>query len=159
MNNEPFSVVPLKINYKTLEDFKQFREYGLEELYMLEDLEENLIENHLRSPFFGIYDGDRLVARMSLYEIEAPYDRFFQPPQNYYELWKLEVLPDYRNKGLGSKMVQYAKNLNHPIKTNARSRSDQFWLKMGFQPVHYDPNRDRGENPYVWLPEGIELQK
>ena len=28
----------LKINYKTLEEFQKFREYGLEELSMLDDL-------------------------------------------------------------------------------------------------------------------------
>ena len=46
----------------------------------------------VNSPFYGIYFGDKLVARMSLYQINAKFDRYFYPPQNYLELWKLEVL-------------------------------------------------------------------
>jgi len=149
-------VIPLKINFKTMEDFKKFREYGLEELSMLEDLEGNMIEDGGNSPFFGIYEGNQLVARMSLYKTDKKYDRYFNPPQDFYELFKLEVLPDYRGKQLGSALVTYAKSLGYPIKTNARNGSSKFWLKMGFQPVKYDPTRDRGENPYVWHPDGME---
>lgn len=154
-----FTVERLKINFKTLEDFKQFREYGLEELSMLEDLQSNMIENDYESPFYGIYDADVLVARMSLYLIDKKYDRYFSPQQNYYELMKLEVLPPYQGKNLGSMLVEYAKSLGLPIKTNARLGSAEFWLKMGFVPVRYDAERDRGENPYVWLPEGTTLKE
>lgn len=149
-------VVPLKINYKTIEDFKKFREYGLEELSMLEDLEGNMIEGGANSPFFGIYDGENLVARMSLYNIGSKYDNYFNPSQNHYELFKLEVLPEYRGKKLGETLVKYAKSLGHPIKTNARNASHDFWLKMEFIPAKYDPIRDRGENPYIWHPDGLE---
>jgi len=145
-------VVPLKINYKTMDDFKKFREYGLEELAMLEDLEGNIVENDANSPFFGIYDGEKLVARMSLYRIEAKYDQYFAHDQDYYELFKLEVLPEYRSLQLGSTLVKYAKSLGYPIKTNARNASESFWLKMEFEPVSYDAVRDRGENPYIWHP-------
>ncbi|OEF99302.1 GNAT family N-acetyltransferase [Vulcanibacillus modesticaldus] len=148
-------VVPLKINYKTIEDFKKFREYGLEELSMLEDLEANMIEDGANSPFFGVYDDEKLVGRMSLYKVEAKYDKYFDPPEGYYELFKLEVLPEYRGKRIGSMLVKYAKSLGHPIKTNARNGSRNFWLKMGFSPVKYDPIRDRGENPYIWHPDGF----
>ena len=61
----------LKINFKTIEEFKKFKEYGAQELSMLEDLESNLVEDNSRSPFYGIYFGDKLVARMSLYRREA----------------------------------------------------------------------------------------
>ncbi|MGV2913450.1 GNAT family N-acetyltransferase, partial [Bacillus safensis] len=61
----------LLINYKTLEEFKQFKEYGIQELSMLEDLESNMIENDSNSPFYGIYFGDKLVARMSLYQVDG----------------------------------------------------------------------------------------
>lgn len=149
----------LKINYKTLEEFQQFREYGLPELSMLEDLQTNFIENDSISPFYGIYVNEQLVARMSLYEVDAKYDHYFSPPQKFYELWKLEVLPDYRNQKLGSSLVQFAKGLNYPIKTNARHRSDSFWKKMGFAPLKYNPVRDRGESPYVWIPEGVNIQE
>ncbi|WP_054949460.1 N-acetyltransferase [Numidum massiliense] len=149
----------LQINYKTLEEFQKFREYGLEELSMLDDLRENIIENDSNSPFYGIYVDGALIARMSLYRIDSKYDHYFAPAQDYYELWKLEVLPQYRNRDYGTALVNYAKSLGLPIKTNSRCRADEFWLKMGFSPVTYNPTRDRGENPYVWMPEGISLQE
>jgi GNAT superfamily N-acetyltransferase len=148
----------LLINYKTLEEFQKFKEYGLEELSMLEDLQANIIEDDSNSPFYGIYYGDKLVARMSLYKISGKYDRYFTPPNGYFELWKLEVLSDYRDRNFGSVMVEFAKSFGIPIKTNARQASGDFWLKMGFKPVKYDPLRDRGENPYIWLPQGSSEQ-
>lgn len=154
-----YEVVQLKVNYKTLEEFQKFSEYGLPELSMLEDLQANLIENDSNSPFYGIYDGENLVARMSLYHVSAKYDRYFSPAQDFLELWKLEVLPPYRGKGMGSELVSFAKSFGLPIKTNARHRSDRFWEKMGFVPVRYNPERDRGESPYVWLPEGVHLRE
>ncbi|WP_026674387.1 N-acetyltransferase [Alkalihalobacterium bogoriense] len=151
-------VKKLLINYKTLEDFENFLEYGAAELSMKEDLEGSIVENDSESPFYGIYYGDKLVARMSLYRIEAKYDRYFDPAQDYLELWKLEVLEPYQGKGYGQVLVDFAKSFNLPIKTNARRRSNDFWSKMGFEPVTYQPERDRGENPYVWYPEGVGEQ-
>jgi len=145
----------LLINYKTLEEFKKFKEYGLQELSMLEDLQANIIENDSDSPFYGIYFGDKLVARMSLYRVNKQYDKYFEPPQDYLELWKLEVLPDFQRKGFGKALVDYAKNFNLPIKTNPRVKSADFWSKMGFSPVTYDMKRDLGENPLVWYPPGV----
>jgi GNAT superfamily N-acetyltransferase len=149
----------LLINYKTLEEFQKFKEYGLEELSMLEDLQANIIEDDSNSPFYGIYFGDKLIARMSLYSISGKYDRYFEPPNGYLELWKLEVLPDYRDRGYGTALVEYAKSFGKPVKTNARQASGDFWTKMGFKPVKYNPIRDRGENPYIWLPDGVSEQK
>ena len=146
-------VEKLLVNYRTLEEFKKFKEYGLQELSMLEDLQANLIEDNSESPFYGIYFGDKLVARMSLYKIDAKFDKYFDPPQDYYEIWKLEVLPDYQKKGYGSMLVQFAKNLGLPIKTNPRVHSRTFWEKQGFEPVEYDMERDLGENPLIWKPE------
>ncbi|MGP4080346.1 N-acetyltransferase [Pseudalkalibacillus sp. R45] len=154
-----YKVQKLLVNYKTLEEFKKFKEYGIQELSMLEDLQENIIDNDSESPFYGIYYGDKLVARMSLYRIDGNYDRYFDPPQDYLELWKLEVLPAYHGKGFGSALVNYAKTYNLPIKTNARQRSSEFWEKMGFSSVTYNPSRDRGENPYVWYPAGVAEQE
>ncbi|WP_202076935.1 N-acetyltransferase [Caldalkalibacillus salinus] len=148
----------LLINYKTLEEFQKFKEYGLEELSMLEDLQANIIEDDSNSPFYGIYYGDKLVARMSLYNISAKYDRYFDPANGYLELWKLEVLSDYRNRNYGTALVEFAKSFGLPVKTNARQASGDFWTKMGFKPVKYNPIRDRGENPYIWLPEGVSEQ-
>lgn len=151
-------VEKLKINYKTLEDFKKFKQYGQQELSMLEDLEANMIENDSDSPFYGIYFGDKLVARMSLYQIQAKYDRYFEPRQDYLELWKLEVLPDYQGRGYGKALVEFAKTFGLPIKTNGRANSSEFWNSMGFTPVTYDVERDRGENPFVWYPTGVKEQ-
>jgi GNAT superfamily N-acetyltransferase len=151
-------VEKLKINFKTLEEFKKFKEYGLQELSMLEDLEANMVDNDNDSPFYGIYFGDKLIARMSLYQIDAKFDRYFYPPQNYVEIWKLEVLPDYQGRGFGKQLVQFAKSFGLPIKTNPRVQSRDFWERMGFTSVDYDMERDRGENPLVWYPEGVEAQ-
>ena len=57
----------LAINYKTAEDFKKFREYGAQELQMVKELEGNMIDANMDSPFYGIYVGDTLAARMCLY--------------------------------------------------------------------------------------------
>ncbi|MFD2704906.1 N-acetyltransferase [Salibacterium lacus] len=149
----------LLVNFKTLEEFQNFKEVGVQELSMKEELQENIIENDSESPFYGIYYGDRLVARMCLYKIDAKFDFYFEPPQNYLELWKLEVLEPYRDRGFGEALVNYAKSFNLPVKTNARQRSDYFWEKMDFENVTYNPERDRGENPYVWYPEGVEPQE
>lgn len=151
-------VLKLKVNYKTLEEFKKFKEYGIQELSMLEDLEANIIENDSESPFYGIYFGNKLVARMSLYQVDEKADRYFSPPQNYLELWKLEVLPDYQGNGYGNTLVEFAKGFGLPIKTNPRVKSKEFWEKMGFSSVTYEVERDRGENPLVWYPEGVEAQ-
>ncbi|HEY4553811.1 MAG TPA: N-acetyltransferase [Bacillaceae bacterium] len=155
----PVKVEKLKINFKTLEEFKKFKEYGAQELSMLEDLQENMVEDDLHSPFYGIYFGDKLVARMSLYKRDAKFDQYFDPPQNYLELWKLEVLPDYQNKNYGKMLVEYAKSYDMPIKTNPRLNSRSFFEKMGFEPVTYEMERDFGENPLVWYPEGVTEQK
>ncbi|MBU8907124.1 N-acetyltransferase [Desertibacillus haloalkaliphilus] len=156
---DSIKVERLLINFKTLEDFQDFREYGIQELSMKEDLEGNIIENDSESPFYGIYFGNKLVARMSLYLIEGKFDRYFEPRQDYLELWKLEVLEPYRSKGFGTALVNHAKSFNLPIKTNARQRSSHFWEKMGFEAITYQEQRDRGENPYVWFPEGVKEQK
>ncbi len=152
-------VEKLKVNFKTLEEFKQFKEYGIQELSMNEDLEANIIEDNSESPFYGIYYGGKLVARMSLYQIHEKFDRYFYPPQNYLELWKLEVLPDYQGKGFGRELVGVAKGFGLPIKTNPRVKSSGFWEKMGFISVDYDTERDRGENPLVWYPKGVIAQE
>lgn len=154
----PQSVKRLKINFKTLEEFKKFKEFGIQELSMIDDLQANMIEDNTFSPFYGIYFGDKLIARMSLYQTPAKYDQYFNPPQDYLELWKLEVLPGYQKMGFGKALVDYAKSYNMPIKTNPRMNSRPFFEKMGFEPVHYDMERDRGEEPLVWYPKGVTPQ-
>lgn len=152
------NVQKLKVNFKTLEEFKKFKEYGIQELSMLEDLEANMMEDKSDSPFYGIYFGDKLAARMSLYQVSAKNDQYFDPPQDYLELWKLEVLPQYQKKGFGTALVEFAKSLGHPIKTNPKVQSNGFWEKMDFESVEYKMERDLGENPLVWYPKGVKLQ-
>lgn len=155
----PMKVERLKVNFRTMEEFKKFKEYGAQELSMLEDLQAKMVEDAIQSPFYGIYLEDKLIARMSLYKRDAKFDQYFDPPQDYLELWKLEVLPDYRHKGHGKTMVDYAKSFGMPIKTNSRLNSREFWERMDFQPVKYDMDRDRGENPMVWFPPGVSEQQ
>ncbi|TDL35136.1 N-acetyltransferase [Jeotgalibacillus sp. S-D1] len=154
-----FKVENLRINYKTLEDFNKFREIGLQELSMKEELETNMVENESESPFYGIYLGNKLIARMNLYRRDARFDLYFEPAQDYLELWKLEVLPDYQKKGYGAQMVEFAKSFGLPIKTNPRVQSHDFWEKMGFEKVTYNMNRDLGQNPLVWYPPGVTEQQ
>lgn len=149
----------LNVNFKTLEEFKKFREFGAQELSMLEDLEANMVEDDIDSPFYGIYFGETLVARMSLYRIGKKFDRYFDPAQDYLELWKLEVLPTYQGRGYGKALVSFAKSLGLPIKTNGRNHSSEFWDKMDFETIQYNTERDRGENPYVWFPKGVSEQQ
>jgi GNAT superfamily N-acetyltransferase len=158
-NLENLEIKRLLVNYKTLEEFENFREYGAQELSMLEDLRANITEDDSESPFYGIYYGNKLVARMSLYRIDKKYDFYFEPKQDYLELWKLEVLEPYRGKGYGEALVNFAKSFGLPVKTNARQRSDDFWTKMNFNALTYQQDRDRGENPYVWFPEGVTEQE
>lgn len=148
-------IVRLKVNFKTLEEFKKFKEYGIQELSMIEDLEANIIENDSESPFYGIYFGNNLVARMSVYQVSGRYNRYFEPPVDYLEIWKLEVLPEYQGRGYGTALVNYAKSFGMPIKTNPRVKSRSFWEKMGFRSVVYDMERDLGENPLIWSPDNI----
>lgn len=159
MNQLSIEIIKLKVNYKTLEEFKKFKEYGIQELSMSEDLEANIIENDSESPFYGIYFGDKLVARMSVYQVNAKNNRYFNPPADYLEIWKLEVLPEYQGRGYGTALVEFAKGYGMPIKTNPRIKSRSFWEKMGFQSVNYEMERDLGENPLIWYPEGVKEAK
>src|SRR5699024_6360612 len=88
------------------------------------------------------------------------YDDYFNPPQDYVVLFKLEVLPAYRTKAYGQLLVDYAKGFQQPIKTNPsiEPTSKKFWEKMGFEGATYNIVRDLGENPYIWMPEGVKQE-
>ncbi|WP_459499760.1 N-acetyltransferase [Bacillus sp. C1] len=137
----------LLTNYKTLDEFKKFKGCGAQELSMFEELQANIIENDSESPFYGIYYGRSLIARMSLYmrrlgesnlEITGP----------YVELSKLEVLANFQKQGFGQMLVNYAKQLQFPIKTTARIQSAAFWEKQNFEKI----STTDGEF-YIWHPE------
>ncbi|EJR53487.1 N-acetyltransferase [Bacillus paramycoides] len=137
----------LLINYKTLDEFKKFKGCGALELSMLEELQANIIENDSESPFYGIYYGGSLIARMSLY-MKRNGGENFEITGPYIELYKLEVLPTFQKQGFGQMLVNYAKQLQFPIKTIARVQSAGFWDKLNFQKVSVTD----GEF-YIWQPE------
>ncbi|WP_271399295.1 N-acetyltransferase [Salinicoccus roseus] len=147
----------LAINYKTAEDFKKFREYGAQELQMIKELEGNVIDANMDSPFYGIYVGDALAARMCLYRREDEHAPIFDPPHDYMVIWKLEVLEKYRGRGFGSKLIDYAKSYGIPIKAISRQNSRGFFEIHGFEPLKYDIERDMSEDPLIWYPEGYVL--
>lgn len=66
----------------------------------------------------------------------------------YVELSKLEVLPNFQKQGFGQMLVNYAKQLQFPIKTTARIHSAAFWDKQNFEQV----STADGEF-YIWHPE------
>ncbi|WP_245796378.1 GNAT family N-acetyltransferase [Domibacillus antri] len=142
----------LKMNFKTIEEFKSFKEYGLEELSMLEELEISMVEDNTTSPFYGIYYGDRLAARMCLYVREDKLN-LIPASEKYVEIWKLEVLPEFQKKGLGLLLVEFAKSFNLPIMTKPRVKSQPFWKKMSFVPVSENSSR------LLWDPNAVDTQK
>ncbi|WP_141431400.1 N-acetyltransferase [Bacillus sp. 03113] len=146
-----YFVERLKVNYKTLAQFKKFKAYGQKELSMQEDLEANIIENNSDSPFYGIYFGNQLVARMSLYFIDTHFDYYFNNSQTYLELLKLEVLAEYQGKGYGTALVSFAKSFNLPIVTKPILNSNHFWEKLNFSSIT-DETKSTNSNLLIWHP-------
>lgn len=142
------TVEKLSLNFKTLEEFRRFKKYGLQELSMFEDLQADMIENRIDSPFYGIYYGDTLIARMCLNPVLAKYDSVFGSAQDALEISKLEVLKDYQGRGYGRMLVNFAKSFGMPIRTIPRVNSTDFWNKMGFDFVTYN-----GTDYCVWEPQ------
>ena len=64
---------------------------------MLEELQANIIENNSESPFYGIYYGGSLIARMS--SMKRNGGEPFEITGTYLELYKLEVLPTFQKQG------------------------------------------------------------
>ncbi|MFV1458110.1 GNAT family N-acetyltransferase, partial [Bacillus mycoides] len=107
----------------------------------------NIIENDSESPFYGIYYGGSLIARMSLY-MKRNGGEPFEITGPYLELYKLEVLPTFQKQGFGQMLVNHAKQLQFPIKTIARIHSAGFWDKLNFSPVSVTDG-----DFYIWHPE------
>ncbi|MFC3419785.1 N-acetyltransferase [Salinicoccus hispanicus] len=147
----------LAINYKTVEDFKKFREYGAQELHMMKEMEGNMIDADIDSPFYGIYVGDTLAARMCLYRKEDEQQPIFDPPHDYMVIWKLEVLEKYQGRGFGSQMIEFAKDYGLPIKAISRQNARGFFEKHGFEMMKYDIERDMADDPLIFYPEGYVL--
>ncbi|KEK25850.1 N-acetyltransferase [Bacillus gaemokensis] len=137
----------LLINYKTLDEFKKFKGCGAQELSMFEELQANIIENDSESPFYGIYYGGSLIARMSLY-MRRHGEASLEFTGSYVELSKLEVLPNFQKQGFGQMLVDFTKQLQFPIKTTARIQSAAFWDKLNFQQISTTDG-----DFYIWYPE------
>ena len=133
----------LQINYKTDELFADFREFGNKNLYMIEELKGQMIDASSDSPFYGIFVGNKLVARMALLdkgEVE----------ENYILLWKLEVLDTYQRRGYAKQLLNFAKENKKPIKAIARNNSKEFFLKQGFKDV--ETKNPEGHDILIWNP-------
>ena len=143
----------LAINYKTAEEFKKFREYGSQELHMIDELEANMIDADIDSPFYGIYLGEELVARMCLYRRKDAENPIDNDTAEYLVIWKLEVLEKYQGRGFGSELIEYAKSFNLPIKAISRfQNSRDFFEKHGFESHEYDIERDLADESLMWTP-------
>lgn len=144
------SVKRLDINYKTDELFEDFRNFGNKDLYMVDELRGEMIDASSESPFYGIYVGERLGARMALYrkgEVEVEH---FPEYDDYLIIWKLEVLKDFQDRGYGTELLDFAKSQGLPIKVIARNQSKNFFIKQGFKDLQQKNNEDY--DVLVWEP-------
>lgn len=144
------SVKRLDINYKTDELFEDFRNFGNKDLYLVDELRGEMIDASSDSPFYGIYVGDRLGARMALYRKGEVEETYFPGFDDYNVIWKLEVLRDFQDRGYGTSLLDFAKNQGLPIKVIARNQSKDFFIKQGFTDLE-ETNRD-GHDVLVWTP-------
>ncbi|EJY94578.1 N-acetyltransferase [Staphylococcus arlettae] len=132
----------LDINYKTDELFEDFRNFGNKDLYLVDELRGEMIDASSDSPFYGVYVGDRLGARMALYRKGEVEEEHFPNFDDYLVIWKLEVLKDFQNRGYGTNLLDFAKSQDLPIKVIARNQSKQFFLKHGFKDLEQQNNEN-----------------
>ncbi|MBF7017361.1 N-acetyltransferase [Staphylococcus durrellii] len=144
------SVKRLDINYKTDELFEDFRNFGNKDLYMVDELRGEMIDASSESPFYGIYVGERLGARMALYRKGEVEEEHFPDFDDYLIIWKLEVLKDFQDRGYGTELLNYAKSQELPIKVIARNQSKDFFIKQGFKDLQLKNNEDY--DILIWEP-------
>lgn len=140
----------LQINYKTDELFADFREFGNKNLYMIEELKGQMIDASSDSPFYGIFVGNKLVARMALLDKGELEETYFPNSNDYILLWKLEVLDTYQRRGYAKQLLNFAKENKKPIKAIARNNSKEFFLKQGFKDV--ETKNPEGHDILIWNP-------
>ncbi|MDH9160334.1 MULTISPECIES: N-acetyltransferase [Staphylococcus] len=145
------NVKHLDINYKTDELFEDFRNFGNEDLYLVDELRGEMIDASSDSPFYGVYVGDRLGARMALYRKGEVEEVHFPEYDDYNIIWKLEVLRDFQDRGYGTALLNHAKVQGLPIKVIARNQSKDFFIKQGFKDLG-ETNKD-GHDVLIWSPE------
>ncbi|MBO1198581.1 N-acetyltransferase [Staphylococcus simiae] len=140
----------LEINYKTDELFENFREFGNKDLYMIDELNGQIIDASSDSPFYGIFVGEQLGARMALLRKGDVEEIYFPEFEDYLLLWKLEVLPKYQHRGYATELIDYAKSFNMPIKAIGRNDSKNFFLHHGFEDV--EAKNPEGHDVLLWKP-------
>lgn len=140
----------LEINYKTDELFEAFREYGNKDLYMVDEFQGQMIDASSETPFYGIFHGDNLVARMALLRKGDVEELYFPDYDNYILLWKLEVLPEYQHHGYGRALIDFAKEKGLPIKAIGRNQLKDFFTKLGFEDVN--AKNPEGHDVLIWSP-------
>lgn len=143
-------IVRLEINYKTEELFENFREFGNENLYMIEELNGQIIDASSDSPFYGIFVGETLAARMALLRKGDVEESYFPEFDDYLLLWKLEVLPKYQSRGYAKDLINFAKSFDLPIKAIARNQSKEYLLKQDFEDV--ESKNPEGHDVLIWQP-------
>lgn len=140
----------LEINYKTDELFEDFREFGNKDLYMVEEFNGQMIDASSDSPFYGIFVGDKLAARMALLNKGEVEESYFPDCDDYLLLWKLEVLEKYQNRGYSKQLIDFAKSFNLPIKAIARNNSKSYFGNQGFTDVN--AKNPEGHDVLIWQP-------
>ncbi|GAA6818050.1 N-acetyltransferase [Staphylococcus lloydii] len=144
------SVKRLDINYKTDELFEDFRNFGNKDLYMVDELRGEMIDASSESPFYGIYVGERLGARMALYRKGEVEEEHFPEFDDYLIIWKLEVLKDFQDRGYGTELLDFAKSQGLPIKVIARNQSKDFFVKQGLKDLQQKNSEDY--DVLIWEP-------
>ncbi|MHD0398007.1 N-acetyltransferase [Staphylococcus simulans] len=144
------SIKHLDINYKTDELFENFRETSNPNLALIDEFAGEMIDASSESPFYGIFVGEKIAARMALYENGEVEEQYFPDYNHYLVLWKLEVLSDYQSRGLGTELVNFAKEKHLPIKAIARNQSKDFFIKHGFKDV--EAKNPEGYDVLIWEP-------
>ncbi|MBL7565483.1 N-acetyltransferase [Staphylococcus saccharolyticus] len=140
----------LEINYKIDELFEDFREFGNKDLYMAKELKGQLIDASSDSPFYGIFVGDKLAARMALLDKGEVEETYFPNCNDYILLWKLEVLKNYQSRGYAKQLIDFAKKYQKPIKAIARNKSKDYFIKQGFEDV--EAKNPEGHDILIWKP-------
>ena len=132
----------LQINYKTDELFADFREFGNKNLYIIEELKGQMIDASSDSPFYGIFVGNKLVARMALLDKGEVEETYFPNSNDYILL--------YQRRGYAKQLLNFAKENKKPIKAIARNNSKEFFLKQGFKDV--ETKNPEGHDILIWNP-------
>lgn len=140
----------LEINYKTDELFEAFREFGNKDLYMVEELQGQMMRCQFWITILWHLSRWKPCCPNGFTKKGDVEEIYFPEFDDYLLLWKLEVLDNYKNKGYGQSLIDYAKSYNMPIKAIARQNSKEFLMNQDFEDVH--AKNPEGHDVLVWAP-------